>query len=270
AALDRALGAVPPQQLALVTRYLLGVARLLLDRPAEAIALWDDLAQNGAPAPILTEIPFWRGVARARQADPAGGLALLSRFLATVPVNHSLRGDALVQAGWIALERNAAADAVKRFLEADAAGPRPELRPQIQAGLVRAYLALGDTAPATSAPRQLKAAPARAPLVPAALLLIADSARARGAQGEATDIYREILLLPLAPPTQDYVRYRLGEQLEREGRLLEAKDHYRELRDRGREETVAQRATYRPGAVAPRRNHTPGARPAGERPRPLG
>jgi tetratricopeptide (TPR) repeat protein len=264
AALARALQAVPPQQLALVTRYLLGVARLLLDRPAEAIALWDDVAQSGAPGPILTEIPFWRGVALTRQGDLDGGLELLNRFVATTPVNHPLRGDALVQAGWIALERNAAAEATKRFLEAGAAGPRPELRPQIQAGLVRAYLALGDTARAASAARQLKAESARDPLVPAALLLIADAARARGAQGEATDIYREILLLPLPAPTQDYVRYRLGEQLEREGRLLEAKDHYRELRDRGREEAVAQRATYRLGLVALRENDTAGARREGE------
>src|SRR5262249_17195880 len=140
----------------------------------------------------------------------------------------------------------------------------PELRPQIQAGLVRAYLALGDTARAASAARQLKAESARDPLVPAALLLIADAARARGAQGEATDIYRQILLLPVAPSPQDYVRYRLGEQLEREGRLLEAKDQYRELRDRGREEDVAQRATYRLGLVALRENDTAGARREGE------
>jgi tetratricopeptide (TPR) repeat protein len=264
AALDRALRAVPPQALALVARYLLGVARLLQDRPAEALAVWDEVVQSGAPGAILSEIPFWRGVALARQGDLDGGLDLLTRFATTTPVNHPLRGDALVQAGWIALERKAPAEAIKRFLDAEAAGPRPELRPQIQAGLVRAHLDLGDTGRAASAARQLKAESPRDPLVPAALLQIADAARARGAQSEATDIYREILLLPLPSSTQDYVRYRLGEQLEREGRLPEAKDHFRELRDKGRDEAVAQRATYRLGLVALRENDTAGARREGE------
>jgi tetratricopeptide (TPR) repeat protein len=264
AALERGLRGVPPQPLALVARYLLGVARLLQERPAEAVALWDEIVQSGAAGPILTELPFWRGVALARLGDPNGALDLLNQFAAGAPVNHPLRGDALVQAGWIALQQNTADVAVKRFLEAEAANPRPELRAQIRAGLVRAYLALGDTGRAAAAARQLKAESARDPLVPAALLAIADAARARGAQGEATDIFREILLLPLPPPTQDYVRYRLGEQLEQEGRLLEAKDHFRELRDRGREEAVAQRAAYRLGLIALRENDTAGARREGE------
>ena len=169
-----------------------------------------------------------------------------------------------MQAGWIALERGAPQDAVRRFQEAEAAGPRPELRAQIRAGLVRAHLALGDTTRAASAARQLKAESARDPLVPAALLLIADAAKTRGARGEATDIYRELLLLPLDPPTQDFVRYRLGEALEQDGRLLEAKDHFRELRDRGRDEAVAQRATYRLGLIALRENDTAAARREGE------
>ena len=264
ASLERALNATPPQPLALVARYLLGVARLLQDRPAEAVALWDEIVQSGASGAILTELQFWRGVALARLGDPNGALDLLNQFATTTPVNHPLRGDALVQAGWIALERNAGDVAVKRFLEADATNPRPELRAQIRAGLVRAYLAVGDTGRAAAAARQLKAESSRDPLVPAALLLIADAAKARGAQNEATDIYREILLLPLPPTTQDYVRYRLGEQLEHEGRLLEAKDHYRELRDKGREEAVAQRATYRLGLVALRENDTASARREGE------
>ena len=264
AALDRALRAVPPQAVALVARYLLGVARLMLGRPAEAVELWDQVVQSGAPGVIQTEVPFWRGVALARLGDPDGGLELLNRFAATVPANHPLRGDALMQAGWIALERGAPQDAVRRFLEAEAAGPRPELRPQIRAGLVRAHLALGDTARAASAARQLKAESARDPLVPAALLLVADAAKTRGVRGEETDIYREILLLPLEPPIQDFVRYRLGEAVEQEGRLLEAKDLFRELRDRGREESVAQRATYRLGLLALRENDTAAARREGE------
>ena len=264
AALDRVLRAVPPQPIALIARFLLGVARLLLDRPAEAVELWNEIVQSGAPGPILTEIPFWRGVALARLGDLDGGLELLNRFAATVPATHPLRGDALAQAGWIALERGAPQDAVRRFQEAEAAGPRPELRAQIRAGLVRAHLALGDTTRAAGAARQLKAESARDPLVPAALLLIAEAAKTRGARGEATDIYRELLLLPLEPPTQDFVRYRLGEALEQDGRLLEAKDHLRELRDRGRDEAVAQRATYRLGLIALRENDTAAARREGE------
>ena len=107
AALDRALRAVPPQPVALVARYLLGVARLLLDRPAEALALWDEVVQSGAPGPSCRRSRSgaawpWRGT-----GDLDGGLELLNRFAATVPVTHPLRGDALVQAGWIALERGA-------------------------------------------------------------------------------------------------------------------------------------------------------------------
>ena len=60
------------------------------------------------------------------------------------------------------------------------------------------------------------------------------------------------------------MRYRLGEALEQEGRLLEAKDHFRELRDQGRDEAVAQRATYRLGLVALRENDTAAARREGE------
>jgi TolA-binding protein len=129
---------------------------------------------------------------------------------------------------------------------------------------VRAHLALGDTARAASAARQLKVEAPRDPLTAAALLRIALEDQKRGAVGQATDIYREVLLLPLQPPIQDYVRYRLGEALEQEGRLLEAKDHFRELRDRGRDEAVAQRATYRLGLLALRENDTAAARREGE------
>jgi TolA-binding protein len=262
--LDRTLKGVPPQPVALVARYLLGVARFLSGRPAEALALWDEIVQSGAPGTVLAEVSFWRGVALARTGDLDGGLELLNRFAASVPVTHPLRGDALVQAGWIALERGAADEAVRRFLEADAAAPRPELRPQLRAGLVRAYLTLGDTTRAANAARQLKAEAPRDPLTAAALLLIAIEEQKRGTGSRATDIYREVALLPLPPGIQDYVRYRLGESLEQEGRLLEAKDHYRKLRDEGRDEAVAQRATYRLGLIALRENDTATARREGE------
>ena len=264
AALDRALRAVPPQPLALLARYLLGVARLQLGKPADAIALWDEVSQSGAGGAILGELPFWRGVALARLGDPQRGQELLSRFAAGVPATHPLRVDALVQLGWIALERGMLDEAVRRFHEADAAAPRPELRPQLRVGLVRAYLALGDLARARAAARQLKTEAPRDPMTPAALLLIADADRNRGGVGDAADVYREILLLPLAPALQDYVRYRLGEALEQEGRVAEAKDQYRELRDHGRDEGIAQRASYRLGLLGLRENDVGAARREGE------
>lgn len=264
AALERALAAAPPQPLALVARYLLGVARLLVGRPADALALWEEVEHSGPPGGILGELPFWRGVAHARLGNPERALALLAHFAAGTPATHPLRGDALLQAGWVALERGAPDEAVRRFLEAEAAGPRVELRPQLRAGLVSAYLRLGDTARARSAARQLKGEAPRDPLAPRVLLLIADEDRAREALGPAADAYREALLLPLPPAMQDYARYRLGELLETTRRLAEAKDRYRELRDRGQDEAIAQRATYRLGLIALREQDAGGARREGE------
>jgi tetratricopeptide (TPR) repeat protein len=264
AALDRALRGVPPQPVALVARYLLGVARLLRGRPDAALALFDEVEHSGAPGTMVTELPFWRAVALARLGDADRAQDLLLRFADAVPAAHPLRGDALVQAGWVALERGAPEEAVRRFLRAEGVGPRPDLRPQIRAGQVQAYLALKDTLRARSAARQLKAEAPRDPLAAAALLLIADADSAEGASGEAAGIYREILLLPLPAPVQDYVRYRLGEALEGAGRPAEAKDQYRELRERGRDEGIAQRASYRLGLLALRENDVGAARRDGE------
>jgi tetratricopeptide (TPR) repeat protein len=264
ALLDRALRAMPAQPIALVARYLLGVAQLLLDRPEQALARWNEVEHSGASGALLTELPFWRGVAHARLRDAERGEDLLLRFVEGVPPGHPLRGDALVQAAWIAMERGATEEAVRRFLRADAASPRPELRPQLRAGLVRAYLALGDTVRAHSVARQLRAEAPRDPLAAAALLLIADADRGRGAVAEAAEVYREALLLPMATPVQDYVRYRLGEALEQQGRLSEAKAQYRELRDRGRDEGIAQRASYRLGLLGLREKDAGAARREGE------
>jgi tetratricopeptide (TPR) repeat protein len=260
AALERALRGVPAQPVALVARYLLGVARLLLGRPDAAIALFDEVEHSGAPGAMVSELPFWRAVALARLGDARRAEDQLLRFVDSVPAGHPLRGDALVQAGWIGLEHGAPEEAVRRFLRAEGTGPRPDLRPQIRAGQVQAYLALKDTVRARGAARQLKVEAPRDPLAAAALLLIADADSAAGAGVEAADVYREILLLPLAAPLQDYVRYRLGEALERAGRPAEARDHYRELRDRGRDEGVAQRASYRLGLLALRENDVGAAR----------
>ena len=68
ASLERALNAMPPQPLALVARYLLGVARLLQDRPAEAVALWDEIVQSGG----LGRDPDGAPILARRRAGPAG------------------------------------------------------------------------------------------------------------------------------------------------------------------------------------------------------
>ena len=164
--------------------------------------------------------------------------------------SHPLRADALVQEGYVLLERGRPGDGERRFREADGLAPRPELRPQLRLGLVRAYLALGDTPRAASAARRLAAESPKDAAAGPALLVVADAAEKRGARAEALDVYRQLLRLPLAPPLQDYVSYRLAEGLERDGVLAEAKERYRALRDRGREEGIAERAAYRLGSIA--------------------
>lgn len=263
-AVAQALAYVPPQPVALVGRFVDGVAQVLAGRPSEALALWDGLASSGAPAQMVEELPFWRGVALARIGEPNRALQELDRFVAAVPATHPLRLDAIVQAGWVALERGAPDEAERRFLLAESASPRPELRPQLRTGLVRAYLALGDTPRASEVARRVAVESPRDPLVAAALLLIADAAVRRGATAEALAVYRQLLSLPLPPTMADYVTYRLGEGLEREGSLGEAKAQYQTLRDKGRDEAIAQRAAYRLGLLALRDRDPAAARREGE------
>src|SRR5262249_37116732 len=83
-----------------------------------------------------------------------------------------------------------------------------------------------------------------------AFLKIAEMAERGGAVPDVIEAYRQMLQVTLSPPLQEYVVYRLAENLEREGRLAEARDRYRTLRDRGKDEAIATRAAYRLGLVA--------------------
>jgi tetratricopeptide (TPR) repeat protein len=261
--LERALGRVPPQPLALVGRFYLGVARLLAGRPADALDLWEDVARSGASGALVTELPFWRGVALAHRGDPDGAQALLGTFLVSAP-GHPLRADAITQLGWIAFGRGQSAEAVQRFQQAESEGPRSELRVQLYVGLVRALLAAGDLGQARLAASRLAIAAPQDPVVGPPLLAIAETLAQRGQRRAAIDAYQDLLLKPLEPALRDYARYRLAETLEHEGRLAEAKDHHRQLRDQGRDEGVAQRASYRLGLLALRDGDAVTARREGE------
>ena len=245
----RALAETPPQPVATAARYFQGIARLLSGKPDDAMALWDQAAQPGVSPRLLEELPFWRGVALGWRGDAEGAEQSLDRFARTA-TNHPLRADALVQIGFVLLERGRPGDAERRLREAEGLGLRAELRPQLRLAYVRAYLDLGDTARAAAAARRLAAESPKDPLTGPALLKIAEAAEKRGALRDALDVYRQMLQLPLAPFLQDYAAYRLAEGLERDGRLAEAKERYRALRDRGRDEGIAARAAYRLGLVA--------------------
>ena len=248
-ALARALALSPPQAVATVARYFQGIARLLGGQPESALPLLEQAAQPGAQPRLLEEGPFWRGVALGWRGDAEGAEQTLDRFARALP-SHPLRGDALVQIGFVLLERGRPGDAERRFRDAEALGPRAELRPQLRLGFVRAYLDLGDVGRAAAAARRLAAESPHDPLAGPALLKIAQAAEKRDALGEALDVYRQMLQVPLAPALQDYVVYRLAEGLERDGRLPEAKERYRALRDRGQDEGIAGRAAYRLALVA--------------------
>lgn len=263
-ALAQAATYVPPQPVALVVRFLDGVARLLAGQAAAALAQLDGVAASGAVSPMSEEVLFWRGAALARLGDREQAVRELDRFVAAVPTTHPLRADAVVQIGWIAIERGAPDEAARRFVLADAANPRPELRPLIRAGLARAYLALGDAGRAGDQARRLAIESPRDPLAGAALLSIAEAAGRRGSAGEALDGYRQLLALPVPAPVLDYASYRLGEGLEQQGRPGEAREYYRRLRDGGRDEAIAQRAAYRLGLLALRDNDPAGAGREGE------
>ena len=191
-------------------------------------------------------------------------LRALDGFLGASSAAHPLRPDAVVQSGWVALLRGSADEALRRFLWAQGASLRPELVPQLRAGLVRAYLALGDVGRAREVGRALRGESPRDPMVPAVLLLVADEAFRRGAFAEAVDTYRELIGVALDPAHGEYAVYRLAEGLERLGGVAEAEKSYRNLRDRGRVEALAQRAAYRLGLLALRAQRPGDARAEGE------
>jgi tetratricopeptide (TPR) repeat protein len=262
--LAHALAGVPLQPLALHARFLQGVARLLAEAPGEALTLWDAVDASGAPDPMRFELLFWRGSALARLGRGEQAAGSLERFASAAPTTYPLRVDAIVQLGWLDLERGAPAEAARRFLLADGAGPRPDLRPQVRGGLLRAYLTLGDTLRAGEVGRRLEVESPRDPIVPPALLLIADEAVRRGSLLEAQQVYRRLLTLPLEPALGDYVLYRFGEVLEQVNQLAEARERYRSLRDRGRDEAIAQRGSYRLGLLELRQGDAAAARREGE------
>ncbi len=263
-ALAPALAPASPQPVAVIARFLDGVTRLLGGQPGEALALWDSVAAGGPPSQVAEELSFWRGVGLAGLGQWDAALQSLDGFLATVPASHPVRVDAIAQAGWAALARGAPDEGVRRFLWAQSSSPRAELIPQLRAGLVRAYLALGDFARALDAARLLKADSARDPRLPDVLLLLADDAVRRDAPRDAVEIYKELLSLQLEAERAEYVTYRLGETVERLGSLVEAERHYRVLRETGRVEAIAQRAAYRLGLLLLRGQKPPEARVEGE------
>ncbi len=263
-ALAQALAGVPAQPVALAARFLDGVARFLAGRAEEAMARWDTVAGGGPPPQLAEELLFWRSVGQARLGQWNAALQGLDRFLNTVPASHPLRADAIVQSGWVALARGAPDEAVRRFLWAQTSSPRAELLPQLRAGLVRAYLALGDAGRARDTARLLKADSARDPLLPPVLLLLADDAVRRTATADAVDAYRELLGLRQDAALTEYATYRLAEGVERLGGMAEAERHYRTLRETGRVEAVAQRAAYRLGLLLLRTQRPIEARGEGE------
>lgn len=263
-AFAQGLASRPPRPLAFVLQFLDGVARLLAERPRDAVALWDVVAGSGPPPQLAEELLFWRGVALARLGEPELARGALDSFLAAVPATHPLRADAIAQSGWVALGRGAADDALRRFLWAAGSSPRAELIPQLRAGLVRAYLALGDAGRARDEARRLALESARDPLLPSVLMLIAEDAARRNATAEALDSYRHLLTLPLEPRLAEYVTYRVAEALERHGNVAEAERSFRTLRETGRVEAIAQRAAYRLGLIALRTQRPADARAEGE------
>ena len=263
-ALSPVLRAPPTSPVLHVARLLEGVDLLLGDRYAEALVALDAVDASRLPAPLAEDLVFWRGVVLSRLGERVRALEALDRFLAATPSSHLLRGDALLLAGRIALESGAAGDALRRFSLAEQVGSRPEVRPYVQAGLVRSYLALGDTARVGETARRLAGVSPGDPLIAPTLLLIADAAMQFGATADGRAIYRQVLGLPADPFIEDYARYRLGEGFEKDGRVEEARQEYVRLRDSGRDEAIAQRAAYRLGLLALRAGDPAAARREGE------
>jgi TolA-binding protein len=264
AALDPVRSADPASSVVRLGRFLEGVGLLLGDRPGEALVALDSADAGPLPEALRQELPFWRGVAQARLGELERALETLERFVADVPPRHPLRADGLAQAGWIALERGAADRAARLFLQATSVGARAELRPHVEAGLYRAYRARGETARASEVMARLIAESRRDPLGIPTLLSVAGAAMRSGATADGEAAYRHILRLPAASPVEDYARYRLGEALEKSGRLGEARAEYVRLREAGRDEAIAQRAVYRLGLLALHAGDPADARREGE------
>jgi TolA-binding protein len=251
AAADRGFGQVlaasPGGPLGVFARFLQGVAWLGSGRVQEAHGAWEIVARSGPSVAVAEELLFWRGVAETRLAGVGEAQATFDQFLRTVGAGHPLRPDALVRIGWVLLARAVPDQAVRRFLEVDTAR-RGDLKPEVSAGLVRAYLAMDDLPRARDEAKRL-AAMGPKPWLQETLVLVADDAARRGQDAEAEALYGEIRKHTMPPVLDDYVTYRLGAILERRGRSAEAERLYAKLRDGGRAEALAQRAAYRLGLL---------------------
>ena len=255
---------VPDSPMAHTATFLEGVGLLGVGRPADALAALDRVVASRLPQELQDELPFWRSVALRRAGDLERALETLDRLLAGRASAGARRADALLQAGWIALERGAAADAVRRFDLADRPGFRGEIRSQARAGLVRAHLVLGDRSRADAMARRLAAEfPGEALAVPT-LLLVADAAVRSGAAADGLALYQDVLQRSMSPSMRDYAWYRLGEASELAGRSDDARRAYARLVRDGQDEAIAQRAAYRLGLVELRAGDVAAARREGE------
>ncbi|HEY1335742.1 MAG TPA: tetratricopeptide repeat protein, partial [Myxococcaceae bacterium] len=247
-----------------IVRFLEGVAFVLGDRPVDAVAALDAVEAGRLPGGLGVEVPFWLGVALGRSGDRPRALAALDRFVAGSSPEHFLRAAAVLQAAWLALDSGLPHEAVRRLQPIDSTGARPEVRSYLRAAMARAQLEIGDARRVRETVQQLVAASPGDRRAASALLLVADAAVRLDRTSDGVALYREVLRLPLDASIEDYARYRLGEALERDGRLAEARQEYSHLRDGGRDEATAQRAGYRLGLLALRAADPAAARREGE------
>jgi len=257
---------VPAPGLVEPGRFLLAIAHLFQGHPRDALALLEELGRGAPASPLAEELLFWQGQALRRLGEPSRAREALERFIAAAPT-HPLLHDAVVAAGWLVLEQGGAEEAVRKFLWAEAIAPaHGGSLPEIRAGLVRAYLELGDWPRAREKARQLARETPSSPFLLPTALGLADEAARRRLLDESAEAYQEVLDLSPKPPrpVERYASYRLAEVLERLGRIPEARRRYRELAD-ARDEAVAERARYRLGLLALRDRQYAAARVQGER-----
>ena len=241
----------PPIPVRGTVRFLVGITRLFLGRPTEALAQWERLEREGGPAELVAEVPFWWGVALAQVGDTDAAIRGLDRFRAAVRPNHPLAAAALAQLGFAELVRGTIDAAQRDFLAAEAASPNAELTLQLDAGLARTFLIRGQYAEARERTRRLARGKGEGSLVEQLLMQTAEEALRRNAPLEAIETYRQLRDRPIGSERRAFATYRIAETWERlyrqtqdEGRRREAADEYERLRNDGGDEALVQRATY--------------------------